>query len=64
MGNYNSFKDLLSISDYSRVRKHRQIVNSVLSATTIGSLKLNDKLPSVNEMCTNYNISRDTVVRA
>lgn len=64
MRNYNSFKDILSISDYSRVCKHRQIVNSVLSATTRGSLKFNDKLPSVNELCTNYNISRDTVVRA
>ncbi len=64
MRNYNSFKDILSISDYSRVRKHRQIINSVLSATTIGSLKLNDKLPSVNELAIDYNISRDTVVRA
>jgi DNA-binding transcriptional regulator YhcF (GntR family) len=64
MRNYNSFKDILSISDYSRVRKHRQIINSVLSATTIGSLKLNDKLPSVNELSIDYNISRDTVVRA
>jgi len=64
MRNYNSFKDILSISDYSRVRKHRQIINSVLSATTIGSLKLNDKLPSVNELAIDCNISRDTVVRA
>lgn len=64
MRNDNSFKDILSISDYSRVRKHRQIINSVLSATTIGSLKLNDKLPSVNELSIDYNISRDTVVRA
>lgn len=64
MENYNSFKDMLSINDYSRVRKHRQIINSVLNATTIGSLKLNDKLPSVNELAIDYNISRDTVVRA
>lgn len=64
MRNYNSFKDILSISDYSRVRKHRQIINSVLSATTIGSLRLNDKLPSVNELAIDCNISRDTVVRA
>lgn len=64
MRNYSSFKNILSISDYSRVRKHRQIINSVLNATTIGSLKLNDKLPSVNELAIDYNISRDTVVRA
>lgn len=64
MRNYNNYKDIFSISDYSRVRKHRQIINSVLSATTMGSLKMNDKLPSVNELAIDYNISRDTVVRA
>ncbi|MEN9909673.1 MAG: hypothetical protein RLZZ540_2822 [Bacteroidota bacterium] len=64
MENYSKFKDILEISDYSRVRKHRQIVNSVLNATSLGSLKLNDKLPSVNELSIDYNISRDTVVRA
>lgn len=64
MRNYSNYKDIFSISDYSRVRKHRQIINSVLSATTMGSLKMNDKLPSVNELAIDYNISRDTVVRA
>lgn len=64
MQNYNKFKNVISISDYSRVRKYRQIVNSVLSATAIGTMKLNDKLPSVNELSVDFNISRDTVVRA
>jgi DNA-binding transcriptional regulator YhcF (GntR family) len=59
-----NFKDTIAINDYSRVRKHKQIVNAVISATTIGSLKLNDKLPSVNELAIEYDISRDTVVRA
>lgn len=64
MENYSKFKEVLSISDYSRVRKHKQIVNSVLNATSMGSLRLNDKLPSVNELSIDCNISRDTVVRA
>lgn len=64
MENYSNFREVLSINDFSRVRKHKQIINSVLSATTMGSLKLNDKLPSVNELSFDYNISRDTVVRA
>lgn len=64
MRNYNSFKDIILISDYSKVRKYKQIVDSVLSATTLGSLKLNDKLPSVNELAIDCDISRDTVVRA
>lgn len=59
-----SFRDIITISDYSRVRKHKQIVNSVLSATRTGSLKFNDKLPSVNELAFDHNVSRDTVVRA
>lgn len=64
MENYSKFREEFTISDYSRVRKHKQIINSVLSATIMGSLKLNDKLPSVNELSIDYNISRDTVVRA
>uniref|UniRef100_UPI0026F2FDD6 GntR family transcriptional regulator n=1 Tax=Flavobacterium alvei TaxID=2080416 RepID=UPI0026F2FDD6 len=64
MENFNRFKEIISINDYSRVRKHKQIVNSVMSATAMGSLGLNDKLPSVNELSIEYNISRDTVVRA
>lgn len=64
MENYSKFKEVLSISNYSRVRKHKQIINSVLDATSMGSLRLNDKLPSVNELSIDCNISRDTVVRA
>lgn len=59
-----SLKNIISISDYSKVRKHKQIVDSVLSATRMGSLKFNDKLPSVNELAFDHNVSRDTVVRA
>lgn len=59
-----SFKNIITISNYSRVRKHTQIVNSVLSASRMGSLKWNDKLPSVNELAFDHNVSRDTVVRA
>lgn len=64
MENYSKFKEVLSISNYSKVRKHKQIINSVLDATSMGSLRLNDKLPSVNELSIDCNISRDTVVRA
>lgn len=59
-----AFKDIIAINDDSRVRKHRQIVDSVLSASRMGTLKFNEKLPSVNEWSINHNVSRDTVVRA
>jgi len=59
-----NFRDIITINDYSRIRKHTQIVNSVLNATSTGSLRQNDKLPSVNELAFDHNISRDTVVRA
>lgn len=59
-----NLKDIISINDYSKVCKHKQIVDSVLNATRMGSLKSNDKLPSVNELAFDHNVSRDTVVRA
>ncbi|PJJ08416.1 regulatory GntR family protein [Flavobacterium sp. 1] len=64
MENFVKIKDIISISDYSRVRKHKQIVDSVMSATRMGALSFNDKLPSVNELAFDHNVSRDTVVRA
>jgi DNA-binding transcriptional regulator YhcF (GntR family) len=35
-----------------------------MSAASLGELKLNDKLPSVNKLAAEFEISRDTVVRA
>lgn len=54
----------IDINENSIVPKYKQIINSVLSALEKGDVKLNDKLPSVNELLLEFDISRDTVVRA
>ncbi|TDS14342.1 regulatory GntR family protein [Maribacter caenipelagi] len=54
----------IEINESSIIPKYRQIVNSIRTALEKGDVKLNDKLPSVNELLIEFDISRDTVVRA
>ncbi len=56
--------DIIFIDDYSKTPKYRQIVDSITSAIEEGKLKINDKLPSVNTLLIEYDISRDTIVKA
>lgn len=56
--------DLIDIKEESKVPKYKQIVDSILSAIENGKIKLDDRLPSVNELLIEFDISRDTVVRA
>ena len=44
--------------------KFQQIADGVMRAITDGVLKRGDALPSVNQMCQRWSISRDTVVKA
>lgn len=55
---------LIDISEHSKVPKYQQIINSILSAIKNGEVNVNDKLPSVNELLIEFDISRDTIVRA
>lgn len=54
----------IEIQEASKVPKYQQIVNSVRAAAAKGALKPGTKLPSVNELVIEFDISRDTVVRA
>lgn len=56
--------ELIDIKEESKVPKYKQIVDSILSAIENGKIKLDDRLPSVNELLIEFDISRDTVVRA
>lgn len=58
------FVDYISIDDYSKTPKYRQIINSICTSIQAGKLKVDDKLPSVNKLLIHYDISRDTVVKA
>ena len=44
--------------------KFRCIVDAVNYAVSVGELKVGDMLPSVNQICSEYQLSRDTVFKA
>ena len=46
------------------VSKYRQIINSVVGAINEGKLQPGDKIPSINDVCKKWNLSRDTVINA
>lgn len=56
--------ELIDIKETSKVPKYKQIIDSILAAIENGEVKASDKLPSVNELLIEFDISRDTVVRA
>ena len=54
----------IQIDDSLGVPKYRQIINSIYSAISNGNLKLGDKIPSLNQICVEFELSRDTVMVA
>ena len=57
-------RKLITINEYSSVPKYRQIINSIVSAIEQGALLKGDKIPSINQICAEFNLSRDTVMVA
>ncbi|MCY7349921.1 MAG: GntR family transcriptional regulator [Cytophagaceae bacterium] len=56
--------DKIKIDEYSTTPKYKQIVNSVLTGIERGTIKLNEVLPSINELSMLFDISRDTAEKA
>jgi len=54
----------IQIDDSSGVPKYRQIINSIYNSISMGELKLGDKIPSLNQICSEFDLSRDTVMVA
>lgn len=54
----------IQIDDSFGVPKYRQIINSIYSAISNNELKLGDKIPSLNQICSEFDLSRDTVMVA
>lgn len=54
----------LSVDESSSVPKYIQIVKSIKSLITSGTLKYGDKIPSINNLSADYYLSRDTVEKA
>lgn len=57
-------KRIIKIDPKSALPKYRQIINSVLQAIEKKTLKKGDQIPSINQICTEFNLSRDTVMLA
>ena len=57
-------KKIISINEYSKTPKYKQIVDSILSGIEEGVIDLDEKLPSVNRLLIDFDISRDTIVKA
>ncbi len=55
---------LIKINEYSKTPKYQQIIDSILSGIERGDIKLDNKLPSVNRLLIDFDISRDTIVKA
>lgn len=54
----------IQIDETLGVPKYRQIINSIYHAISNGDLNLGDKIPSLNQICTEFDLSRDTVMVA
>lgn len=54
----------IQIDDSLGIPKYRQIINSVYAAITNSELELGDKIPSLNQICSEFELSRDTVMVA
>jgi len=54
----------IRIDDSLGIPKYRQIINSIYQAISTGELKVGDKIPSLNQICSEFDLSRDTVMVA
>ncbi len=57
-------KNIIKITSEHSQAKYRQIIQSVINAISDGKIKKGDKVPSINEIANEYNLSRDTVMLA
>lgn len=57
-------KQIIHIEPKSSLPKYRQIIDSVHSSIEKKILKKGDKVPSINQICSDFNLSRDTVLMA
>ena len=62
--NFELLKKVIKINQQSVIPKYQQIIDSLCKAVEKGSLKRGDKIPSINQICAESNLSRDTVMYA
>lgn len=54
----------IQIDENSRIPKYKQIVDSIIHNISVGNLKIDEKIPSINMFSEEYLLSRDTVEKA
>ncbi|RTE53889.1 GntR family transcriptional regulator [Arenibacter aquaticus] len=54
----------IKIDEDSRIPKYQQIVDQIIYNISVGNLKMDDKIPSINTLSEEYFLSRDTVEKA
>ncbi|SHF95200.1 transcriptional regulator, GntR family [Flavobacterium fluvii] len=55
---------IISIQNNQGVPKYKQIISSIEKTIEDGLLKKDEKLPSINKVCLEFSLSRDTVLQA
>jgi len=55
---------IISIQNNFGVPKYKQIISSIEKTIESGDLKKDEKLPSINKVCIEFSLSRDTVLQA
>jgi len=63
-GSGNSILQHIHLDDYSANPKYLQVAESVRQAVVDGHLKINDTLPSINELSFELAVSRDTIEKS
>lgn len=59
---FNNFEEVIKGS--SKVPKYQQVADFILSTIGVGTVKVGDKIPSINETSEEFLLSRDTVEKA
>jgi DNA-binding transcriptional regulator YhcF (GntR family) len=54
----------IAVDNHSRKPKYRQIVDGIIDNIAAGTLAVNEKIPSINLLSEEFNLSRDTVEKA
>jgi len=59
-----SLKSIINIDKSAGIPIYRQIINSVYKAIEKGEIVKGDKIPSLNQICNEFSLSRDTAMAA
>ena len=54
----------IKIDENSRIPKYQQIIDSIIDNISLGNLKMDQKIPSINMFSEEFYLSRDTVEKA